>query len=172
MEENGGGGSYRYWVREATADAAPLPLPKKLSPQHLLSQPNSLGSVWNTELLVSVGSLEFSGGKAQIAEVSKCSGDAFLVIVRNKKRVGYTYEMTLKIKGEWIVKEKKRMVKGHLDFPEFSFGELDDLQMQVRISDEKDLSRQDKLQVSQDLKLFLQPVREKLLQFEQELKDR
>ncbi|KAJ6863759.1 hypothetical protein NC652_040346 [Populus alba x Populus x berolinensis] len=48
MEENGGGGSYRYWVREATADAAPLPLPKKLSPQHLLSQPNSLGSVWNT----------------------------------------------------------------------------------------------------------------------------
>ncbi|KAL9377348.1 hypothetical protein Peur_031468 [Populus x canadensis] len=124
------------------------------------------------ELLVSVGSLEFSGGKAQIAKVSKCSGDAFLVIVRNKKRVGYTYELTLKIKGEWIVKEEKRMVKGHLDFPEFSFGELDDLQMQVRLSDEKDLSRQDMLQISQNLKLFLQPVREKLLQFEQELKDR
>ncbi|XP_052304849.1 uncharacterized protein LOC18107902 [Populus trichocarpa] len=188
--ENGGGGSYRYWVREATADAAPLSLPKKLSPQHLLSQPNSLGSVWNTagtwekknlnnwathrikELIVSVGSLEFSGGKAQIAKVSKCSGDAFLVIVRNKKLVGYTYELTLKIKGEWIVKEEKRMVKGHLDFPEFSFGELDDLQMQVRLSDEKDLSRQDMLQISQNLKLFLQPVREKLLQFEQELKDR
>ncbi|KAG6740142.1 hypothetical protein POTOM_057780 [Populus tomentosa] len=98
--------------------------------------------------------------------------NAFLVIVRNKKRVGYTCELTLKIKGEWIVKEKKRMVKGHLDFPEFSFGELDDLQIQVRISDEKDLSLQDKLQISQDLKLFLQPVREKLLQFEQELKDR
>jgi len=31
--------------------------------------------------------------------------------------------------GEWIVKEEKRMVKGHLDFPEFSFGELDDLQV-------------------------------------------
>jgi hypothetical protein len=44
--------------------------------------------------------------------------------------------------------------------------------MQVRLSDEKDLSRQDMLQISQNLKLFLQPVREKLLQFEQELKDR
>nr|XP_034920574.1 uncharacterized protein LOC118053430 isoform X1 [Populus alba] len=221
----GGEGSYRYWVREATSDAAPLPLPKKLSPQdHLPSQPNNLGSVWNTagtweeknlnnwatnrikvnlysilllnsllsfichnqyyqifytfvlpisqELLLSVASLEFSGGKAEIAQVSKCSGDAFLVIVRNKKRVGYTYELTLKVKGEWTVKEEKRMVKGDIDFPEFSFGELDDLQMQVQLNDEKDLSQQDKLQISQDLKLFLQPVREKLLQFEQELKDR
>ncbi|KAJ6747157.1 hypothetical protein OIU74_029596 [Salix koriyanagi] len=121
--ENGGGGDIEY--------AAPLPLPKKLSPQdHLHSQPNNLGSAWNTagtweeknlnnwathrikDLLLSVASLEFSGGKAEIAQVSKCSGDAFLVIVRNKKRVGYTYELTLKIK----------------DFPEFSFGELDDLQ--------------------------------------------
>ncbi|KAF9679884.1 hypothetical protein SADUNF_Sadunf06G0062000 [Salix dunnii] len=187
----GGGGSYRYWVREATADAAPLPLPKKLSPQdHLHSQPNTLGSVWNTagtweeknlnnwathrikELLLSVASLEFSAGKAEIAQVSKCSGDAFLVIVRNKKRVGYTYELTLKIKGEWIVKEEKRMVKGDIDFHEFSFGELDDLQMKVQLNDVKDLSEQEKQTISQDLKLFLQPVREKLLQFEQELKDR
>ncbi|CAK7345865.1 unnamed protein product [Dovyalis caffra] len=185
-----GGGSYRYWVREATADAAPLPLPKKLSPQELLSQPSSLGSAWNSagtweeknlnnwatqrikELLASVGSLEFSAGKAEIADVSRCSGDAFLVIVRNKKRVGYTYELTLKIKGEWIVKEEKRVVKGNIDFPEFSFGELDDLQMQVQLNEEKDLSQQDKQQISQDLKLFLQPVRAKLLQFEQELKDR
>jgi hypothetical protein len=86
------------------------------------------------------------------------SEQAFLVIVRNKKRVGYTYELTLKVKGnllsfkmasfpiliyllypervfmsveigEWTVKEEKRMVKGDIDFPEFSFGELDDLQV-------------------------------------------
>lgn len=44
--------------------------------------------------------------------------------------------------------------------------------MEVRLSEEKDLVHQDTLQVSQNLKLFLQPVREKLLQFEQELKDR
>lgn len=44
------GASYTYWVREATADAAPLPVPKKLSPDDILSnksQPTTLGSVWN-----------------------------------------------------------------------------------------------------------------------------
>uniref|UniRef100_A0A2N9G3L8 Activator of Hsp90 ATPase AHSA1-like N-terminal domain-containing protein n=1 Tax=Fagus sylvatica TaxID=28930 RepID=A0A2N9G3L8_FAGSY len=97
---------------------------------------------------------------------------AFLVTVRNKKRVGYTYELTLKVKGEWTIREEKKMVKGHIDIPEFSFGELDDLQMEVKLSEEKDLLHQDKSRISQDLKLFMQPVREKLLQFEQELKDR
>lgn len=42
----------------------------------------------------------------------------------------------------------------------------------MRLGEEKDLLHQDKLQISQDLKQFLQPVREKLLQFEEELKDR
>lgn len=45
--------------------------------------------------------------------------------------------------------------------------------MAVQVSEEKDFVQQDKLQIIQDLKKrFLQPVREKLLQFEQELKDR
>ncbi|TXG61168.1 hypothetical protein EZV62_012531 [Acer yangbiense] len=76
------------------------------------------------------------------------------------------------ILGEWIIGGEKKMVKGHIDIPEFSFGELDELQMQVQLSEEKDLLQPDKLQISQDLKLFLSPVREKLVQFEQELKDR
>ncbi|KAA0038189.1 hypothetical protein IC582_003564 [Cucumis melo] len=200
--ENGGavssetqqGASYTYWVRETRQDAAPLPVPRKLSADDILasqaSQPPTLGSVWNRagtweeknlnkwatdrmkELLMSVASLEFSSGKAEIADVSKCVGDAFLVTVRNKKRVGYTYELTLKIKGEWTLKQEKKIVKGHIDVPEFSFGELDDLQMDVRLSEEKDLLGEDKFQICQDLKRFLQPVREKLLQFEQELKER
>ncbi|KAG8484969.1 hypothetical protein CXB51_021748 [Gossypium anomalum] len=208
---NGQAASYTYWVRETTADAAPLPVPKKLTAQDILStqsQPTSLGSVWNKagtweeknlnnwatqrlkespkgftelgrqylslkELLKSVGSLDLSCGKAEISDVTKCVGDAFLVTVRNKKRVGYTYELTLKIKGEWHLREEKKTVKGHIDIPEFSFGELDDLQMAVQLSEEKDFVQQDKQQITQDLKKrFLQPVREKLLQFEQELKDR
>lgn len=89
-----------------------------------------------------------------------------MVIVRNKKRVGYTYELTLKVKGEllsnsfqrlqsncfsfhafqpnfflscadfflmelgeWIIQGEKKFVGGHIDVPEFSFGELDDLQV-------------------------------------------
>nr|CAD1827887.1 unnamed protein product [Ananas comosus var. bracteatus] len=195
--------SYRYWVREAKQDAAPLPVPRKLDPADI---PNprpatALGSVWNQagtweernlnswasnrikELLSSLGSLEFASGKACIIdEVSKCSGDAFLVTVRNKKRVGYTYELTLKFKGEWLIQSEKKKVKGHLDIPEFSFGELEDLevliladpavQFEVRFSDENGLGTDDKARIFKDLRAFLPAIREKLQKFEEELKDR
>ncbi|KAM0943210.1 putative activator of 90kDa heat shock protein ATPase [Dioscorea sansibarensis] len=184
--------SYTYWVRETKADAVPMPVPRKLSAADISTQtqPATLGSVWNQagtweetnlnswasnrikELLTSLKAVEFSGGKADINEVSKCAGDAFLVTVRNKKRVGYTYELTLKFKGEWLLNEEVKKIKGHLDIPEFSFGELEDLQIVVRLSEEKDLAAEDKTRVTQDLGLFLPPIREKLLQFEQELKDR
>ena len=42
--------SYRYWVREATGDAAPLPVPCKLDPTangNGNGNPPPLGSVWN-----------------------------------------------------------------------------------------------------------------------------
>ncbi|XP_008801420.1 uncharacterized protein LOC103715536 isoform X2 [Phoenix dactylifera] len=184
--------SYTYWVREAREDAAPLPVPRKLSADDISKQPQSttLGSVWNQagtweeknlnswassrikELLSSLASLEFSSGKASIDEVSKCSGDAFLITVRNKKRVGYTYELTLKFKGEWLIQEEKKKIKGHLDIPEFSFGELDDLQIEIRLSEEKGLEMEDSMQICKDLRLFLTPIREQLLKFEEELKDR
>lgn len=196
--ESASGGGYRYWVRDVKGgDAAPIPPPKKLtSPLDLQSAAASnnnsthLGSVWNQagtweeknlnrwandrikELLISVRSLQFSCGVAEIYEVSKCVGDAFLVTVRNKKRVGYTYELTLKVKGEWLIGDEKKKVKGYIDIPEFSFGELDDLEFEVKLNEEKDLPHEDKLKIRRDLKLFLQPVRDKLLQFEEELKDR
>lgn len=97
---------------------------------------------------------------------------AFLVTVRNKKRVGYTYELSLKFKGEWLIKEENTTVKGYLDIPEFSFGELEDLEVQIRFSDDKDLSSDDKAQICKDLKSFLAPIREKLCKFEEELKAR
>lgn len=198
MESSNGGevvetSSYRYWVRSATEQAAPPPVPRKLTPQDILSasqnQPSSLGSAWNKagtweeknlnswasarikELLVAVG-LDFSNGKAEVTEVSKCVGDAFLVTVRNKKRVGYTYELTLKFKGEWSLQEEVKNISGHMDIPEFSFGELDDLQIGIRLSEEKDIVQQSKVQIKEELKRFLQPIKETLLQFEQELKDR
>ncbi|KAL0292388.1 UNVERIFIED_CONTAM: hypothetical protein Scaly_2592300 [Sesamum calycinum] len=115
-------------------------------------------------------SLEFSSGKAEIAEVTRCSGDAFLVTVRNKKRVGYTYELTLRVEGEWCIGGEKKNVKGHIDVPEFSFGELDDLQIQVKLIEDKDIPQEERQRISQDLRLFLQPLQEKLLQFEEELK--
>nr|XP_043630654.1 uncharacterized protein LOC122601989 [Erigeron canadensis]XP_043630655.1 uncharacterized protein LOC122601989 [Erigeron canadensis] len=191
--ESNAGSSYTYWVRETKQDAAPLPVPRKLTAEDISIGSNSsnhLGSAWNKagtweeknlnkwaterikELLSSVGSLEFSSGKAEVAEVSRCTGDAFLVTVRNKKRVGYTYELTLKVTGEWLVGEDKKTFKGNLDIAEFSFGELDDLQVEVRLNEEKDLVHQDKHQIRQDMKMFLKPIREKLLEFEAELKER
>ncbi|XP_062179143.1 uncharacterized protein LOC133883742 [Phragmites australis] len=184
--------SYRYWVREATGDAAPLPAPRKLDAADLAANPvpTSLGSVWNQagtweeknlnswahsrikDLLGSLDPLEFSTGKASVYEVSRCSGDAFLVTVRNKKRVGYTYELSLKFKGEWLIKEENKKVKGHLEIPEFSFGELEDLEVNIRFSDDKDLSPDHKAQIRKDLKSFLSPIQEKLHVFENELKDR
>lgn len=182
--------SYTYWVREAKEDAAPMPVPRKLTQEDISSntQPAALGSVWNQagtweeknlntwanrrikELLSSM-SLEFSNGKAAVDEVTKCSGDAYLVTVRNKKRVGYTYELSLQFKGEWSVNNKKEKIKGHLDIPEFSFGELEDLQIEARISS-SDVSAEDKARISKDLRLFLEPMRKKLAEFERELIDR
>ncbi|RID69033.1 hypothetical protein BRARA_C01155 [Brassica rapa] len=190
-EEKKKEGSYRYWVREATSDAAPPPLPQKLTNNDVVA-PNApaLGSLWNQagtweeknltkwatdrlkELLGSVGSLQFSSGKAEIFDVNRCVGDAFLVTVRNKKRVGYTYELSLKVQGEWSFEEDMKKVKGSLDIAEFSFGELDDLEVDVKLTDEKELSQQLKQRIRLDLKQFLEPVRLKLGQFEQELKDR
>ncbi|KAK9076799.1 hypothetical protein SSX86_005133 [Deinandra increscens subsp. villosa] len=182
--------SYTYWVRDVKKDAAPLPVPRKLTDQDLSVGSNHLGSAWNKagtweeknlnkwatdrikELVLSVGSLEFSSGKAEIAEVSRCIGDAFLVTVRNKKRVGYTYEITLKVKGEWLVGGEKKRFSGNLDLAEFSFGELDDLQVEVRLNEAKDLLVEDKQRIHQDMKMFLKPICEKLQEFEAELKER
>ncbi|KAF9616792.1 hypothetical protein IFM89_032345 [Coptis chinensis] len=93
--------SYRYWA--GTWEEKNL---------------NSWASSRIKELLASIG-LEFSCGKAEIEEVSKCLGD-----------------------------------------------------IEAKLSEEKDLLQHAKLLIKQDLKLFGQPIREKLLQFEQELKDR
>ncbi|CAN6243007.1 unnamed protein product [Urochloa humidicola] len=167
--------SYRYWVREATGDAAPLPVPRKLDPaanSNGNANPPPLGSVWNQDLLSSLGSLEFPTGKASIEEVSKCLGDAFQVTVRNKKRVGYNYELSLGFRGEWLIKEENKNIKGHLDIPEFSFGELEDLELQVRFSDDKGLASDDKTRICKDLKSFLTLIQEKMRMFEEELKGR
>lgn len=42
----------------------------------------------------------------------------------------------------------------------------------MSLSEEKDLAAKDKMQICKDLRTFLIPIREKLMDFEQELKDR
>ncbi|RVW94069.1 hypothetical protein CK203_038215 [Vitis vinifera] len=95
------------------------------------------------ELLISVGSLVLSGGKAEITEVSKCSGDEWTppinhVTILSCLGTSYvlfwllsTLRVLVSLSGEWIIREEKKMIKGHVDIPEFSFGELDDLQLNL-----------------------------------------
>ena len=45
-------------------------------------------------------------------------------------------------------------------------------QVNVTLSDAKDLSSDDKAQICKDMKSFLSPIQEKLREFEKELKDR
>lgn len=53
--------SYRYWVREATADAAPPPLPQKLTNNDVApNAPPALGSLWNQVLLFCFSSLLYN----------------------------------------------------------------------------------------------------------------
>ncbi|WVZ14580.1 hypothetical protein V8G54_012146 [Vigna mungo] len=98
------GASYTYWVRKITDDAAPLPVPRKLTPEDVSpcesqSQSATLGSAWNRvsagtweekslnnwatprikELLLSVGSIQFSLGRAEVEDVAKCVGDVSLL---------------------------------------------------------------------------------------------
>lgn len=48
-EKSADSASYTYWVREASRDAAPLPVPKKIDPADLCNEPTQshLGSAWN-----------------------------------------------------------------------------------------------------------------------------
>jgi len=37
------------------------------------------------------------------------------------------------LSGEWLIKEENKKIKGHLDIPEFSFGEIDDLEVKLSL---------------------------------------
>lgn len=185
--------SYRYWVRETTTEAAPLTVPRKLSDKDLAKeQPQSapLGSVWNRagtweernlstwassrikELLFDLGSLEFDSGKASILEVSSCVGEASVVTVRNKKRIGYSYEIALKFQGEWLIEEEMKQIQGTINVPEASYGDLEDMQLNVSLDADKGIQDSKRSTIIKDLTSFLSPIQNRLLQFEAELKER
>ncbi|KAJ7513804.1 hypothetical protein O6H91_23G015300 [Diphasiastrum complanatum] len=186
--------SYTYWVRQGIEKGAPAPVPQKLSAADLTSfseQSTPLGSLWNQlgtweeksinvwalerikELLLSVEPVKFSQGKAYVIEVSSCIGDATIITVRNKKRVGYSFDITLKFKGEISLDgEDEKDVEGTLKLPDACFGELDDLQIEVNLTKEKDITAAERFRVLEELKLFLPALQEKLHQFESELKQR
>ncbi|MCO5584484.1 hypothetical protein L7F22_038412 [Adiantum nelumboides] len=181
--------SYTYWVRRRTEQAAPDPVPRRLSSHDIAQVPQStmLGSVWNQagtweercitkwatvrleELLMSLEPLQLKEGYAQVTEVSRCAGEATLVTVRNKKRYGYSYEISLKFKGDW---RESKDLQGTLKVPEASYNDLDDLQLEVDLSSTASIEGSEKATFCQELQSFLPAIREKIQKFEDELKAR
>lgn len=123
------------------------------------------------ELLIDLGS-EFNSGKANILEVSSCVGEASVVTVRNKKRIGYSYEIALKFQGEWLIEEEMKQIQGTLNVPEASYGDLEDMQLNVTLNTDKGIPDCKRSTIIKDLMSFLSPIQDRLLQFEAELKER
>ncbi|EFJ08556.1 hypothetical protein SELMODRAFT_152880 [Selaginella moellendorffii] len=181
--------SYTYWVREATCQAE---VPRKLTAAEgdsLVSRQNRVGSAWNQlgtweeknlnswaiarlkEMLLALEPIEYADGSARVTEVVGCSGDATVVTVRNKKRIGYSFDITLGFQGSLLFDEFKDLT-GTLKFLDASCGELDDLQIEVDFTKDEGLPAAEKNRLAKELESFLPRIRETLLSFEHELKDR
>ncbi|XP_024399262.1 uncharacterized protein [Physcomitrium patens] len=184
---------YRYWVRGTMQGAAPEPVPYKLTAEELAGngKPACLGSTWNQagtweekvlsswawnrvkELLPTVEPVEFEGGTARVVEVTTCSGDASLITVRQKKKVGYTLEIEMKYSANVKQGEEKKDFEGKMKVPEACYGELDDLELDVIVSASDIKDSVQRKRVKQTLMdMFLPKIRRKLEDFEAELKER
>lgn len=180
--------SYRYWVRSTVTGAAPAAMPRPMTADEISNGNNErtiLGSKWNQagtweekvlsswawsrvkELLPTVEPVEFEDLSARVLEVTSCSGDASMVTVRQRKRVGYNFEIEMKYA---VTQSGGKEIQGKMMVPEACYGELDDLELEVTVSaaDVKDSAK-----VKQTLtKMFLPKIRRKLEEFEAELKER
>lgn len=153
--------SYRYWVAKPGDGAeapAPPAAPKRLTPEEAaqLARTSSAGSLWNqagtweeknlvdwakqrlTCLVRCTHTVEFEGRKHEVAvEMQSCHGDATIVIVRNKKRHGYSFAITLKFTGPTSDPGGDAVkVAGTAHVPEASYGELDDIELLVTLRTE------------------------------------
>ncbi|OAE23004.1 hypothetical protein AXG93_1231s1170 [Marchantia polymorpha subsp. ruderalis] len=124
------------------------------------------------ELLLSADTVSFPQGTARVIEVSSCTGDATLVTVRKKKRVGYSFEITIKFNGEITSSGEPKNLEGSVKLLEAAYGELDDLQVEVTLKD-RTVPANEKSRVSDAIgKSFLPVLRQQLALFEAELEER
>ena len=179
---------YRYWVRGSMT--APKAVPHKLTADEVENgnaKAATLGSKWNQagtweekvlsswasgrvkELLRSVEPVAFEESTARVMEVTSCSGDASLVTVRQRKRVGYSFEIEMK----YAMNVGEKDIEGNMKVPEACYGELDDLELEVTVSPSDVTDSAQRTKVQQTLtKMFLPKIRRKLEEFEAELKER
>merc|ERR1712146_792012 len=83
-------------------------------------------------LLVETECPAFSAGDLKITEVTKAEGDATILFLRGKKRIGF--EMNLKAK--WKAKCNGKSVSGHVEIPSFDSDDWPD-EIEIDITAEK-----------------------------------
>eukprot|EP00742_Colponemidia_sp_Colp-10_P001384 GILJ01001488.1.p1 GENE.GILJ01001488.1~~GILJ01001488.1.p1 ORF type:complete len:204 (-),score=35.30 GILJ01001488.1:224-835(-) len=131
--------SYTYWDRKvkdvpaAHATIAPVRLESQVEAKH---DPNQ-GSAWNTagtweernitshmkrrleETLVGLD-VEFAHGDLRTSELSKCDGEASVCFVRGKKRLGYEFQLKVKVDGTVIQADGETRVCGYVSLEDVS----------------------------------------------------
>eukprot|EP00469_Lotharella_globosa_P007470 CAMPEP_0167784018 /NCGR_PEP_ID=MMETSP0111_2-20121227/7398_1 /TAXON_ID=91324 /ORGANISM="Lotharella globosa, Strain CCCM811" /LENGTH=194 /DNA_ID=CAMNT_0007675031 /DNA_START=85 /DNA_END=669 /DNA_ORIENTATION=+ len=146
-----------YYFKSTPAHIAKNYVPKKIDPNAAMPTQTArapveqnTGSTWNKigtweekdyskwaqdrlkALLVETECPAFSSGELKIAEVTKAEGDATILFLRGKKRIGF--EMHLKAK--WKGKVNGKDVSGHVSIPSFDSDDWPD-DIEIDISAEK-----------------------------------
>eukprot|EP00897_Mesotaenium_endlicherianum_P000882 jgi/Mesen1/10795/ME000092S10278 len=156
--------SYRYWVNkpgDGSEAPAPQAVPKKLSQAEAdgMCSATNAGSVWNT-----AGTWE----EKNLTEWGKARIKASVIYVRNKKRVGFNFDIVLNMLGG-------DAMEGTLHVREACYKELDDMEVLVSIPKEKAADLDEvKLQalVREAEATMLPYVRSRLEAFSEELSER
>lgn len=73
--------------------------------------------------------VEFEEGMVKVVEVISCSGDVLLVIVWQRKWIGYMFEIEMKYVINMKFGVQKKVVEGKMKVFEVCYGEFDDLEL-------------------------------------------
>jgi len=145
-----------YYFKSTPADVAKNYVPQKIDPNDAMPEQtprppvaeNTTGSTWNKmgtweekdyskwaqgrlkELLVAVECPKFSTGELKVSEVTKAEGDATILYLRGKKRLGFAMDLKVKWKG----KCSDKSVTGYICIPNFDADEWpDDIEIDITI---------------------------------------
>jgi len=153
-----------YYFKSTPAHIAKNYVPQKIDPNATMPKQtprmpveNTQGSTWNRmgtweekdyskwaqdrlkALLVEIECPKFSTGELKVTEVVKAEGDATILFLRGKKRVGF--EMDLKAKWKGKISEKE--VSGHICIPSLDSDDWpDDIEISVTIEKSDEAHRE------------------------------
>jgi len=120
---------------------------------------------------------EFPQGSIRVEEVSKCTGDATMSIVRGKRRYGFDFEVELKWFAELLIGPQKEVkeVKGKAKLPDVSRDTVQDEEVEltdVSFDDKKKVSADEQRAVTKGLQGILPTIQAQLVAFNADMKEK